>query len=134
MAKAKVQRGETEQELISRLKDEYVRFYGDLPVQKAAADFIGRDEDTIINWRKADPQFADDVKKAKSEWAKKNYRRVSPDGLLSRLYPDLKPAKQELDTTVTGNFTFNYVRPNNQLPTDAQARPGVALPDGSDDH
>ena len=54
---------------IARLKEQYLFYYGQLLHQKRAAGFIGRDDDTIINWRKADPDFADAVAKAKSDWA-----------------------------------------------------------------
>lgn len=39
-----------------------------MPVQKYAAQFIGRDEDTVIRWRKNDSKFADAVQKAHAVW------------------------------------------------------------------
>jgi hypothetical protein len=40
-------------------------YYSKLPVQKLAAEYIGRDEDTIIRWKKSDKKFADQVASAK---------------------------------------------------------------------
>jgi hypothetical protein len=37
---------------VSQLKAEYINYYSDVPIQKYAAMFIGRDEDTLIRWRK----------------------------------------------------------------------------------
>lgn len=61
------QRNQAQLAEIARLKEEYIRYYSDLPLQRLAAKFIGRNEDTIINWRKADPEFAEQVDKAESE-------------------------------------------------------------------
>lgn len=92
---------ETEKQKIARLKEEYLRFFSDLPVQKAAADFIGRDVTTIQGWARDDDEFKANVSRAKAEWAKKNHRRIKPDNLLARLYDDLKPVPQEVDANVT---------------------------------
>ncbi len=63
---------------IAELKDRFIFYYEQLPVQKLAAGFIGRDEDTIIKWRTSDPDFADRVAKARSEW----WMRQNSDGRL----------------------------------------------------
>ena len=33
------------------LKEKFLEYYKDLPVQKLAAGYVGRDEDTIILWK-----------------------------------------------------------------------------------
>jgi len=91
----------TQQEEIADLKEIYLTFFRELPVQKAAADFIGRSPATIQDWQNADPDFYAEVTRAKAEWAKKNYRRVRPDNLLAHLYDELKPPKQEVESRLT---------------------------------
>lgn len=41
------------------LKDSFLEYYSKLPIQKLAAEFIGKDEDTITNWKKKDKKFSD---------------------------------------------------------------------------
>lgn len=68
------------------LKKEYVAYYEVVPIQKLAAHWIKKDEDTIIRWRKDDPIFADEIAKAKSVFVKANVIRVkSSEFLLERL-------------------------------------------------
>lgn len=71
------------------LKSKYLKYYRDLPVQKLAASYIGKDEDTIIRWRKEDADFADQVQHAKAEWAMENSKKVrSREWLLERVMKD----------------------------------------------
>lgn len=86
---------------IAKLKDTYLQFFCEFPVQKAAADFIGRDVTTVQGWARDDADFQAQVSRAKAEWAKKASRRVRPDNLLANLYDETKPPKQEIDTKVT---------------------------------
>ncbi len=79
----------------------YLQFFSEFPVQKAAADFIGRSPDTIQIWQKEDANFSAAVSRAKAEWAKRASRRVRPDNLLANLYDETKPPKQEFDAKVT---------------------------------
>jgi hypothetical protein len=48
----------TQAEEIAQLKDDYLACYAALPVEKLAADVIGRSPDTIQDWMKADAEFA----------------------------------------------------------------------------
>lgn len=74
---------------ISQLKTDYVKYYGDVPVQKYAAMFIGRDEDSIIRWRKEDPKFADAVQRAKAEWVRKKVIVTKAEFALERLEKEI---------------------------------------------
>lgn len=70
-------------------KEEFLRYYSQLPNQKLASGFVGVDEDTIINWKKSDKEFSDAVASAKSQWALDNSRRVrSKEWLLERVLQD----------------------------------------------
>jgi hypothetical protein len=70
-------------------------------VQKAAADFIGRDVTTVQGWARDDAEFKAQVSRAKAEWAKKHSKRARPDNLLANLYDELRPPRQEVESKVT---------------------------------
>lgn len=77
------------------LKEKYVSYFSDVPVQKYAAMFIGRDEDTIIRWKKEDAEFADSIQRAKAEWVRKKVLASKAEFALERLEKDVF-GKQEL--------------------------------------
>lgn len=56
-----------------KTKELYTQYYEDAPVQKYAAMHIGKDEDTLIRWRKADKAFADAVQRVKANWVRNAY-------------------------------------------------------------
>jgi hypothetical protein len=93
--KTKVVLNKPQQEQIADLKATYLQFFSEFPVQKAGADFIGRSVDTIQARQRDDPDFSANVSRAKTEWAQKASRRVRPDNLLTNLYHESKPSKQE---------------------------------------
>src|SRR3954454_14251306 len=112
---------------IARLKDEYIRYYADLPVQRLAAGFIGRNEDTIINWRKEDLDFAERVTKAESEWARSKVKYTRDTKfLLERILKKDFAQKVEIESNQPTAITFTYVLPEHQNQPDAQAAPDVA--------
>lgn len=71
---------------MSELKRKFIEYYSKLPIQKLGAEFIGKDEDTIIRWKKNDKKFADQIASAKSAWALTNASLVkSKEWLLERI-------------------------------------------------
>jgi len=71
---------------LSALKTKFIEYYSNLPIQKLAAEYIGKCEDTITNWKKKDKRFSDRLLKAKSEWALKTSGKVkSAEWLLERI-------------------------------------------------
>lgn len=71
------------------LKEKFLEYFKQLPVQKLAAASIGKNEDTLIRWKNEDADFADQVEQAKAEWALSNIKRVkSREWLLERLMKD----------------------------------------------
>lgn len=99
--KAKADPNKTQQEEIVALKETYLQFFREFPVQKAAADFIGRDVTTVQGWARDDAEFQVQVSRAKAEWARKHSKRIRPDNLLANLYEETRPPKQEIDAKVT---------------------------------
>ncbi len=70
-------------------KAKFIEYYRRLPIQKLAAASIGKDEDTIIHWKHADADFADQTGVAKAEWALENTSKVkSVEWLLERVMKD----------------------------------------------
>lgn len=86
------------------LKRKYLKYYRKLPVQKLAAASIGKDEDTIIRWRREDADFADQTGVAKAEWALEQCKRIrSTEWLLERVMNDhfsLKRSEEESKVTL----------------------------------
>lgn len=78
-----------EQKRIAELKLKFLEYYRDLPLQNLAADSIGRDDDTISRWKAKDSEFAEQIRIAKADWAKKNVKGVrSKEWLLERVMRD----------------------------------------------
>jgi hypothetical protein len=129
------QRNQEQLAEIARLKEQYLFYYGQLPLQKLAAGFIGRDEDTIINWRKADTKFADAVTKAKSDWALSKVRHTRDTRfLLERIMKEDFAQKVEVQSNQPTSISFTYVLPSDQHQSDPEATPDVAEAPGPDDH
>jgi len=74
-----------DQKTIKQLKDEYVAYFADVPVQKYAAMAIARNEDTILRWKKKDKRFADAVLRAKAQWVRKKLIVTKAEYALERL-------------------------------------------------
>lgn len=80
---------------IRALKNEYVRYFQDVPVQKYAAMAIGKDEDTILRWKKQDKTFADAILKAKAEWVRKKCIASKAEFALERLEAEVFGRKHD---------------------------------------
>jgi hypothetical protein len=98
-------RGEME-EKINDLKKNYVEYFKDVPVQKYAAMYIGRDEDTIIRWRKEDKEFADSVRRAKAEWIRKKLIETKAEFALERLEKEVFSFKVEVEPKISAYDKF----------------------------
>jgi len=70
---------------VDELKQRYVKYFEDVPVQRYAAMYIGRDEDTIIRWRQEDRAFAESVQRAKAKWIRKRVIATKAEFALERL-------------------------------------------------
>ncbi|MGZ6005528.1 MAG: hypothetical protein ACXWLH_05285 [Candidatus Saccharimonadales bacterium] len=70
---------------IEQLKDKYIKYFEDVPIQKYAAMYVKRDEDTIIRWKNDDKDFADRVNQSKAEWIRKKMLKLDAKTALERL-------------------------------------------------
>jgi hypothetical protein len=64
---------------------------------RIVARAIGRDEDTLIDWRKKDPEFSERLEEARFRFLNKQIRKAKPEFLLERLEPEI--FKQRTDIT-----------------------------------
>lgn len=79
------------------LKARFLEYFAELPVQKLAAAYIGKDETTIINWKNADSNFSNQIDLAKAEWARKKVKGVrSNEWVLERILKDHFAPRQEV--------------------------------------
>jgi hypothetical protein len=106
-------------------KEKLIEYLTRMPFYRWAAKSIGKDEDTIINWRKEDPDFAERCEAAKSEAIAKLGKRATPDFLLACSDPKtFAKAKQVevkvLPTPILANLTKD-VSNNNSNPQDSKS-------------
>lgn len=73
---------------------------------KLIARSVNRDEDTLIKWRKADPDFADRLEQGRLRFIKKNVAIAKPEFLLERLEPELFKERKEQELNHNGNVSF----------------------------
>ncbi len=84
---------------INELKKNFLAYYQDVPVQRYAAEFIGRDEDTIIRWKNEDTQFADAVKKSRANWVRKKFIDTKAEFALERLEKEIFSINKNIEIT-----------------------------------
>lgn len=100
-------------EEIARLKEEYINYYSELPVQKYAAMYIGRDEETIMRWRKKDVDFRDRVQKARADWVKSKTKKAKVEFALERVEKEIFNEKitheHEGNIFAGGKVTFEVI-------------------------
>lgn len=69
----------------AKQKQDIIAYYTEMPIYKYAANAVGIDEDTLLIWRKADKEFSDNLKRAKSEFVRKHGRRVKSEWILEKV-------------------------------------------------
>lgn len=92
--------GEVEKKPIEKRREkqagiiEYIRRF---PFYKWAAKSVGIDEDTLINWRKEDKEFAERVEIARSEGVRYFGGRATPDLILKSADPETFKERKEIE-------------------------------------
>jgi hypothetical protein len=100
-----------------------------VPIQKYAAQFIMRDEDTIIRWKAADKDFADRVKRAEAEYIRKKLLETKAEFALERLfkqaftYAQAVEIKQAEPVPIAGTGTTTQLRERFIQMVKAEKRP-----------
>jgi hypothetical protein len=85
---------------IAELKEKYIWYFRDAPIQKYAAQYIHRNEQTIIEWKNTDEHFANLVKEAEGDFVRKNLLKTKADWKLERMFK--KEFGANLDITSGG--------------------------------
>ena len=127
--KPAVQVVRTTEEIKADKKRRFLEYFADVPVQKIGASYIGVSEDTIIDWKKADPNFANQIEFLQGEWIRRNVKEVkSKEWLLERLFRQHFSERKEitgadgkdlLPTPIMGGKSKN-VPSNNNISEDSQ--------------
>jgi hypothetical protein len=103
---------------IAKLKRKFLKYYSELPIQKYARQWIGRDDDTISLWKKLDPKFSEDIERANSEWTLKNVHGVrNREWLLERIEHQEFMERRQEDHGVTDELSQALDRLASVLPT-----------------
>jgi hypothetical protein len=58
------------------LKEKFLVYFKDVPMQRFASMYIGRDEDTISRWKNEDTDFAERIANLKAEYVQNNLKDV----------------------------------------------------------
>lgn len=67
------------------LKEAVISYLGEVPVYKWAAKAVKKNQDTIKDWRKEDPDFNDQCEAKISEFVRRTVKRAKPEFQLERL-------------------------------------------------
>src|SRR3990167_850321 len=83
-------------------KEKYLEYYKDSPLQHYACMYIGKSEDTIIRWKKADADFANRVEAARAEWVRGKIKKARVEFALERMEHEVFGEKKSVDITSGG--------------------------------
>ena len=108
LKKQKKKRTVKEMEL-SKEKNKFLEYYRHLPIQKFAAEAIGKSEDTICDWKNNDKNFANHLGIAKSEWVLEKVGKVkSAEWLLERIMSNYFKEKVGINSNISGEIEGKF--------------------------
>jgi len=85
------------------LKEKFLEYFKETPIQKFAGFHVGRCEDTISDWKKDDQDFSDWIDKYKADYVKRKIGEVrSPEWILERIFKGDFAQRTETDLTSGG--------------------------------
>jgi hypothetical protein len=119
--KSKEDSNKTQQQEIADKKHAFLAYFRAWPVKKAAAEAVNRSPDAIDHWINDDPEFAEAFLSARSAWSMKQSRRLDPSNLLTNMYHELKPPKQEIDVALPTSINITHVNPRDNDQPDQEA-------------
>jgi len=124
--KEETPRKRTSEEIRAEKKKKFLEYYADVPVQKIAASYVNVTEETIINWKKEDLDFSNQIEYLGGEWIRKNVKEVkSREWLLERLFRQHFSERKEI-TGADGKdlpaplIRLENVSGNNSTPKDPE--------------
>jgi len=78
-------------------KIKFLEYFRQTPIQKYAAAYIGKSEDTITDWKKEDSDFSDQIEYFKAKYVKKHLKQIaSSEWILERLFKNHFSKRSEL--------------------------------------
>lgn len=94
------------------LKEKFLAYFNETPIQKYAASYIGKSEDTITDWKKEDSDFSDQIEILKAKYVQRKLKKVeSPEWILERLFKNHFSKRSELSgsdgTDLSGLIVIN---------------------------
>lgn len=97
------------QQNLSKEKIKFLEYYRHLPIQKFAAEAIGKSEDTICDWKNKDKNFANHLGIAKSEWVLEKVGKVkSAEWLLERIMSNYFKEKVGINSNISGEIISKF--------------------------
>ncbi len=91
-------RGIVSPEQYAEEKERFLKYFEDVPVQKYAAMYIGRTEQTIVNWLREDNDFFNRVQEKRALWVKKQALKAKAEFKLERLEKEVW--KESIEQTI----------------------------------
>lgn len=85
-------------ERLAEEKERFLKYFEDVPVQKYAAMYIGRSEQTIVNWLREDNEFFNRVQEKRALWVKKQALKAKAEFKLERLEKEVW--KESIEQTI----------------------------------
>lgn len=85
-------------ERLAEEKERFLKYFEDVPVQKYAAMYIGRSEQTIVNWLREDNEFFNNVQEKRALWVKKQALKAKAEFKLERLEKEVW--KESIEQTI----------------------------------
>lgn len=120
-------RGRTSEEIRAEKKKKFLEYFADVPVQKIAASYVNVSEETIIDWKKADVNFSNQIEFLGGEWIRRNVKEVkSREWLLERLFRQHFSERKEITGADGQDFIPKPIAPidnvsgNNSIPKDKE--------------
>jgi hypothetical protein len=103
---------------IAVLKEKFLKYYEKVPIQKYAAAFIKRSENTVSEWKAADDKFRDAIEEARAIFVQTNIMKTKADWKLERMLRqdfgqsvDVTSGGEKITPIFGGNAVINKLSP-----------------------
>lgn len=109
-------------------KEKVLAYLIGLPIYKYAAKYAGMDEDTLIIWRRDDPEFAERCEAVRSEAISRLGKRAKPEFILPAIDGETFGKKEQVEHTGTLEMRWKDGS-SNTLQSNATPADATQLPD-----
>jgi hypothetical protein len=112
----------SQKEQIAELKAQYLEYFKELPVQRYAAMYVSRDEDTILRWKAEDTEFAERVNQLRAQWVAKKVSKAKVEFALERLEKSAFRESKEIEVTVPQPILGGITKDGQDQSTDSSVQ------------